>query len=297
MTANTMFILSDNTPSEHPQLVKHLFAASEPYQKKYAAISSTREKTLYNIKVNNLLLSDASNITNAYGNDFGIITKTEIARHVKFVQFFNNISPLNRQFARAGIGTAPNWVWFDTLLTRLAISSVIHNPSGWAELVWPNLLFSWDTVIPMAAMPEKEFAPFARLRLDQSDLGYGATFPRLQIADPPVFTVRGFNRVGGLLERLGLIIPIPHVVLVMVGVVLASFAVFVFREGSMPPQIAGLAYLAGCLMIYQLEVDTASIPLPRLISPLIGAALPLLFSPILAFSYAAYRKRRSGTDA
>ena len=296
MAANTMFILKDDTPSDHPQVVKLLYAAAKPYQKKYAAIASATDKTLYNISVNNLILADASNIVNAYGNDRGIVTTTEIARHESFVRFINNTSPLNRQFAQAGIGTAPNWVWFDSLLTRLAVSSVMHNSLGWAGLVWPNLQFSLNTIIPVADMPEKEFAPFARLRLDRSDLGFGATFPRLQTADPPVFTAWAFNRVGGLLRSLERIIPIPGVVLAMAGVALALFTAFVFWDEGMPPQIAGLAYLAGCLLIYHLEVDAASIPLPRLISPVIGAALPLLFSPILAFSYATHRKRRGGTD-
>jgi len=289
MVGNVMFFLEEDTPSSHPEMIRQLYGLVRPYQEEYLAAQTYKNKVAYNFSMNNKLITLSSRYILDYGKKKGEVTYTDIVPLAKFVQTINELSPLNKKFGCLGNRPIPYWVWLDSQLSDLAKKSILHNPSGWFGLVWPNLRYAWNTVIPNYLMPEKGLGPRPTLRLDQKHFGLNLPSPGLEMVDLPVINTKVFNGIAGTLNWLAKVISIPWVVLISsIGIGLLSIRSIYLRR-RIPPDIAALMYLVACLFAYHIILAAASIPLPRLISALIPAAMPLLFAPVLLIFSATFR--------
>lgn len=289
--SNTLLVLKPDTPFPYPKLIEQLYEFARPYQIGIAAKPDYVSRTNYNTNVSNPLINGGSNAVMAYGAEHGLITLVDELPRRRFVSWLNELSPLNQEYKRLGIATAPNWIWLDEILGQLAVSSILNNPVGSMETTWDKLQFGWDWVIPNFLADTRYPPRHPLLQRHLPRIGFEIPYPA-DAMPTPVWTnmTKAFNWVANWLNRFGAVVSIQVTVLMAGVVMLIAFAWYAVRLKKLPATVSALAYLSGCLFIYHFEVSMGSVPIPRLLTPMIGASMILYFSPLLLFGRSQRRR-------
>ena len=289
--SNALLVLKPDAPFPHPELIKELYDKALPYQQALESEPNFRLRVLNSTNLSNELILDGSRIVKAYAAEHGLVTLVDESRRRRFVAWLDDTSPLNRDYKRLGIGLAPNWVWLDGFLGRLAVASAAHNFGGFMKMTWEKFIVGWDWVIPSFQINTRFPPRHQLLQRHLPRIGFDTQYPPDATPSPEWTSLaRGFKFVANGLRQLGLVVPLPVVVALAGAAMLTAFAWFAVRRENIPVTVSVLAYLAGCVLALHMEIALGSIPLPRLFSPVTSAAMVLLFSPFLLFSGASRQR-------
>lgn len=171
MIVNGAYVADEGLSKPDPQMAGGIYEIAKPYRVRYDSTADRTERVRYYVNHTNELAAKIGDSVTDLVRDGVLVPKRTPAPHQKaLVEWFNQLSELNQDFGRLGVGASETWIWRDNLMREYSVRAFLSSPYQFLAIYLDKLIVSWFDLFDFHAVPRDASQYFSGIQVLNPEL-------------------------------------------------------------------------------------------------------------------------------